>query len=32
MDAIDPYPFLNQVCGARRLAEPPPGTAEPLER
>ncbi len=31
MDAIDPYPFLNKVCGARRA--PLPRTAEwyPLE-
>ncbi len=32
MDAIDPFPFLNEACGARR-ASPPPGYRDgPLER
>jgi hypothetical protein len=30
MDVIDPYPFLNKACGARRIP-PPDRTARPLE-
>jgi hypothetical protein len=31
MDAIDPYPFLNKVCGSHRTTRAPAGVTEPLE-
>jgi hypothetical protein len=31
MDGIDPYPFLNKVCGSRRVPVPPGYTERPSE-